>query len=193
MAMIAPPDEVFIEPIGRVLTGEEYDALPENSRRELVDGVIHIMASPRAWHQRVKIGIYNVLNRLLPRDVALVEELEVRLADQLRRIPDLLVVRADGFDWQPNQVLPDQAVLAIEVVSPGSETHDRVLKPRQYGQAGIEHYWRVETLPDLVVHTFRLGDDATYVPTGVYKAGDVVNAPGLTWAQIPVDELLDEG
>lgn len=78
MAMIAPPDEVFIEPIGRVLTGEEYDALPENPRRELVDGVIHIMASPRAWHQRVKIGIYNVLNRLLPREVALVEELEVR-------------------------------------------------------------------------------------------------------------------
>lgn len=128
MTTMAPPsDEVFIEPIGEVLTAEEYDALPENPRRELVDGVIQ---------------------------------------------------------------------LAIEVVSRGSETADRFVKPRQYAKAGIEHYWRVETEPDIVVHTFRtfrLGDDATYVPTGVFKSGDVINAPGLRWAQVPVDDLVDEG
>jgi hypothetical protein len=35
-----------LEPIGQVLTPEEYDALPENSLREFVDGVVHVMATP---------------------------------------------------------------------------------------------------------------------------------------------------
>lgn len=189
MVMAPAQEEVFIEPVGEVLTGEEYDALPENPRRELVDGVIHMMATPRAWHQRVKSGLYHAFYRRRPSEVEIVEELEVRLAERLRRIPDVLVVRAEDFDWEASQLTPGQVVVAVEVVSVGSETDDRVVKPRQYAQAGIEHYWRVETVPDLVIHTFRLGDGA-YVPTGVFKAGDVVNAPGLGWAQVPVDELI---
>jgi hypothetical protein len=68
-------------------------------------------------------------------------------------------------------------VLAIEVVGTGSQTADRYEKPSQYAQVGIEHYWRMETDPDLVVSSFRLGDQARYVPTGVFKIGDIVNAP----------------
>jgi Uma2 family endonuclease len=186
----AASDEAYVEPIGQVLTAEEYDALPENPRRELVDGVIHVMATPRAWHQRVKIALYNALARLQPREVEVVEELEVRLADRLRRNPDVLVVQASGFDWQASKVLPRQVVLAVEVVNSGSESEDRILKPRQYARAGIEHYWRVETEPEIVVHTYRLGDEGTYVQTGIFKSGDVVNAPGLTWAQVPVEDLV---
>lgn len=33
----------------------------------------------------------------------------------------------------------------------------------------------METEPE-VVHTFRLGDDVAYVPTGVFKTGDVIKA-----------------
>lgn len=192
MTTVSVSDEVFIEPVGQVLTAEEYDALPENSRRELVDGVIRMMASPRAWHQRVKAALYNAFGRVVPEDVEVLMELEVRLTDLLRRIPDVLLVRADGFDWQQNQLLPGQVVLVVEVVRPGSETEDRLVKPPQYAQAGIEHFWRIEIDPELVVHTFRLGDDATYVPTGVFKAGDVINAPGLAWAQVPVDDLTQK-
>lgn len=31
-------EELFVEPIGRVLAAEDYDALPENPRRELLAG-----------------------------------------------------------------------------------------------------------------------------------------------------------
>src|SRR5215475_13196203 len=48
-----------LEPIGRVLTPEEYDALPENSLRELVDGVIQMMATPTPLHQDVAIALRN--------------------------------------------------------------------------------------------------------------------------------------
>jgi Uma2 family endonuclease len=61
--MAIPPT---FEPIGQVLTPEEYDALPENSRRELVDGVVHVMATPTPWHQQITIALFNALARLAP-------------------------------------------------------------------------------------------------------------------------------
>lgn len=51
----------------------------------------------------------------------------------------------------------------------------------------------METGPELVVHTYRLGDEAAYVPTGVFKSGDVIAAPGLNWARVEVAELTEEG
>lgn len=98
-----------------------------------------------------------------------------------------------GFDADTPRVLPSQVVLAVEVVSRGSESTDRDVKPREYAAAGIEHYWRVEIDPEIVVNTFRLGDRATYVQTGVFSGDDVVAAPGLSWARLAVSELADEG
>lgn len=182
-----------LEPIGQVLTPEEYDALPENSLRELVDGVVHVMATPTPWHQDVKIALVNALRRYTPETLRVTSEIEVRLDGLLRRNPDVLVVYGEGFDRRSPRLRPEQVVLAVEVVSPGSESTDREVKPREYGQAGIEHFWRIEIDPQIVVHTFRLGDRGIYVPTGVYTRGDVLAAPGLTWAKVAVTDLYEDG
>jgi Uma2 family endonuclease len=102
-----------------------------------------------------------------------------------------MVVAAAGYEKRACRVLPEHVVLAVEVVSPGSESTDREVKPREYAEAGIEHYWRVEIDPEIVVHTFRRGDHG-YVETGVFSAGDTVRAPGLLWAEVPVDDLANE-
>jgi Uma2 family endonuclease len=181
----------ILEPIGQVLSPEEYDALPENSRRELVDGVIQMMATPTPYHQDVANALRNALSELRPDDVRVTGEVEIRLAGPLRRNPDALVVRAEGYDRRVPRLVPTQVVLAVEVVSPGSESTDRAVKPCEYAEAGIEHFWRVETEPRIAVHTFRRGDHG-YVETGVFTAGDTLRAPGLLWAAVEVDELTVE-
>lgn len=37
----------------------------------------------------------------------------------------------------------EDLVLAVEVVSPESESRDRDTKPHKYAQAGIQHFWLV--------------------------------------------------
>jgi len=111
---------------------------------------------------------------------------------ELRRIPDVVVLRRSAYRRDRNQCLPADVVLVVEVVSPGSESTDRILKPIEYARAGIEHYWRVEISPEIVVNTYRLGESSSYQSTGVLDAGDVVRAPGLSWARVAVGELADE-
>ncbi|WP_240805724.1 Uma2 family endonuclease [Streptomyces sp. A1547] len=43
--------------------------------------------------------------------------------------------------------------LIVELVSPGNKTMDRTFKPMLYAEAGIEHYWRLESdqAPRLIV------------------------------------------
>jgi Uma2 family endonuclease len=180
-----------LEPIGQVLTPEEYDALPENSLREFVDGVVHVMATPCPLHQDVAFALRNALSRLRPADLRVTGEVEVRLTDSLRRNPDVVVVHARDYDRRVPRLLPEQVLLAVEIVSPGSESTDREVKPWEYARAGIPHYWRVEITREIVVHTFRLGDRG-YVESGVFARGDTISPPGLLWARVEVDKLGEE-
>jgi Uma2 family endonuclease len=180
------------EPIGQVLTAEEYDALPENPRRELVDGVVNVMATPTPWHQEIVDALKAALVRLAPDHLRVTREIEVRLDDLIRRNPDVLVVRSAGFSRRVPYLRTEQVVLAIEVVSPGSESTDRVVKPNQYARYGIPHYWRIETSPDIVIHTYQLGAGNKYTHTGSFDEEAIVAAPGLDWADIHVADLVEE-
>ncbi len=57
----------------------------------------------------------------------------------------VVVYRADTIDIMPAR--PEHILLVVEVVSPGSETTDRIVKAEQYARAGISYYWRVEQPP----------------------------------------------
>ncbi len=176
------------EPIGQILTAEEYDALPENRYRELVDGVIQVMATPNGRHQYIASELRHALDRLGRPRFRAIEAIEIRLEGVMRRIPDLVIVPAEHYDSDRSRYWPHQVLLAVEVVSPGSETLDRREKPAEYAEAGIPFFWRIEQTPDLVVHAFRLRGER-YQPTGEFRPGDTVLVEGLEWAGVQVSDL----
>jgi Uma2 family endonuclease len=178
------------EPIGQILTAEEYDALPENRYRELVDGVIQVMATPNGRHQYIAGRLWHTLDQVGRPRFRAIEAMELRLDAVHRRIPDLLVVPAKHYDGQRSQYRPHQVLLAVEVVSPGSETLDRRMKPVEYAEAGVSFFWRVEQKPTVVVHAFRLGSTG-YQAAGEFGPGDTVLVEGLEWAAVQVAELED--
>jgi Putative restriction endonuclease len=87
----------------------------------------------------------------------------------VRRAP-----RAGRTVW----IEPSDILLIVEIVSPGSVELDRYLKPVEYSQANVRHFWRVERDGPATVHMFGLGvgsDGApTYVPRTVVLLEDLL-------------------
>jgi hypothetical protein len=113
-------------------------------------------------------------------------DFDVRLQDVplTNRRPDVVVYRADSIDITPTR--PEHVLLVVEVVSPGSETTDRIVKLDQYARAGIAFYWRVELTASAipVVYTYLL-DPASRR----YREADVFT--GLVKASAPFPVEID--
>ncbi|GCD43379.1 hypothetical protein GKJPGBOP_03060 [Streptomyces paromomycinus] len=96
------------------------------------------------------------------------------------------VHRAGPIDLTPTR--PDHVLLVVEVVSPGSETTDRVVKVNQYAEARIPFYWRVEQAATgvPVIYTYVL-DPATRA----YRDGEMFT--GVIKAAAPFSVAVDLG
>jgi Uma2 family endonuclease len=157
-----------------------------DARFELLDGEVLMMAPATHWHHEVVDILKHALRRIAPQPVVIVAEMGVDLGHTVPE-PDVLVVsraavKSDSLVFQPADVH-----LAIEVVSPGTTTKDRTLRPVQYAGAGITCFWRVENQDDaMVVYTFELLPEGGYAPTGVFHSRVKLDRP------FPIDIELPE-
>ncbi|SDG94132.1 Endonuclease, Uma2 family (restriction endonuclease fold) [Lentzea fradiae] len=147
------------------MTLDEWDAMPEDKTLELVDGVLHVVPAAVPMHQKAQSRLDNWLDEQLPQSLVSYQDVDVVIDSSDRptvRKPDIVVVTAEAADRNPKRFDAADVVLAVEIVSPGSERIDRVTKPTQYAKAGIAHYWLVELGDPISLTAFELVD-------GVYK------------------------
>lgn len=141
-------------------TVHDLDQLPDsNVRYELTDGALTVSPSPSSRHQALCIHLGAELDRVAPEGHAVTGAVEIRLAEQLTRIPDVLIVCSEdpGRHW----FAPHEVEVACEVESPTSHVEDRITKPALYAKFGIPHYWRVD-LESRQVVCYELGEGSTY-------------------------------
>jgi Uma2 family endonuclease len=154
------------------ITAQQYDSWSEEQCAgiEVVDGMVVVSPSASKRHNRLARILANALDSAAGPGWNADTDFDVRLQDVplTNRRPDVVVYRADSIDTTPAR--PEHVLLVAEVVSPGSETTDRIVKVEQYARAGIAFYWRIEQAPAVVplVYTYLL--DAA---TGRYREGDV--------------------
>ena len=157
-----------------------------DARFELLDGEVLMMAPATYWYHEVVDILKHALRRIAPQSVLVATEMGVDLGHTVPE-PDVLVVsraavKSDSLVFQPSDVY-----LAIEVVSPGTTTKDRTLRPVQYAGARIKCFWRVENQDDaMVVYTFELLPEGSYAPTGVFHSRVKLDRP------FPIDIELPE-
>ncbi|MEU8529098.1 Uma2 family endonuclease [Streptomyces sp. NPDC048629] len=162
-------------------TADDLDRLPNlPPHTELIDGSLVLVSPQTAFHALTMRLLENALLALAPDSVNVIREMSVRLDGRNRPEPDILVFRSDAYRG-PHQTffLPEDVVLAIEVVSADSEDRDREVKPRKYAEADIPHFWRVEENVGLpVVYVFELEPGtSSYVPTGIFHDRLKVSVP----------------
>ncbi|MFI5960114.1 Uma2 family endonuclease [Cryptosporangium sp. NPDC051539] len=171
------------------VTAKQYDSWSEEQCAgiEIVDGMVVVNPCPSKRHNRLVKILAVALEAAAGPDWNADFDFDVRLQDVplTNRRPDVVVYRADTLDVMPAR--PEHLLLVVEVVSPGSETTDRIVKAEQYARSGISYYWRVEQPPAgvRVVCTYVL-DPATKA----YRDGEVFFA-GLVEATAPFPIKVD--
>jgi Uma2 family endonuclease len=158
-----------LPPIGGWTT-DDLDELPEDGhRRELIDGVLIVPPSPSYLHQGMAGLLHVALAAGCPEEFVVTQGVEVRVNTRRSLIPDVLVVSSEAAARLPSKFSPHEVLLAIEIVSPGSQTLDRFAKPALYAEAGIPFYWRIETFDGIEVHTHRLDQtNRVYIENGLF-------------------------
>lgn len=159
---------------------EDLVDLPEETRGyELLEGTLLVNPPPGGPHQRVSWVLTGALRAAETPGLMVVQELGVRLPDNTLFIPDILVATGDAVMANRSGILdPADVALAVEIMSPGSKTADRVTKPAVYAQAGIPSFWRVELEGGPAIFAYRLERDH-FVEVGSARPGEhlVVNEP----------------
>ncbi|MER5337648.1 Uma2 family endonuclease [Micromonospora sp. NPDC002717] len=72
-----------------------------------------------------------------PDDHDVTQGVEVRISRPRSFLPDVLVTTSAAARRQPSRYEPHEVVLTAEIVSPSTQSIDRVLKPALYAQAGM--------------------------------------------------------
>jgi Uma2 family endonuclease len=170
------------------ITAEEYESWSEEQCDgiEIVDGMIVVSPSASKRHNRLARILANALDAAAGQDWNADTDFDVRLQDVplTNRRPDVVVYRADTIDIAPTR--PEHVLLVVEIVSPGSETTDRIVKLDQYARSGIPFYWRVElTATGIPVVYSYLLDSASRR----YRDGEVFT--GLVKATVPFSIDID--
>ncbi|MBP2403649.1 Uma2 family endonuclease [Streptomyces syringium] len=139
---------------------------------ELVDGGITVRGRTKLWHDCVRGKLLRELEQAMPDNCAVNVERCVMLDENNVRKPDVVVFDATDLDiFAVECTSVDRVRLAVEVVSTGSKSEDRIRKPALFAEAKVPHYWRIELESDrrLAVHEFWLPvDSRSYIPAPMH-------------------------
>lgn len=131
-------------------TLDDYYALPDDRRVELIDGVFHDMAAPSFMHQLILGQLFRLFSDCVEQHDPLSCEVfmapcDVRLdKDNFTMVqPDLMVLcgRQDYLHMNRLEGAPD---LAVEILSSSTRSRDMILKLYKYEKAGVREYWIVD-------------------------------------------------
>jgi Uma2 family endonuclease len=177
---------------GTPLSLAEYLDLPEETRAEIVDGVVRPMSRERRVNRYVRWRLAAALEVMAPPGFRVIEDEPIVLGREpaWTRIPDVSVLRPDpSDDGSTNNSPVSQLLLAVEVVSPTTCSADLREKPVEYGLTGVPAYWTIDLSDGIAVTVHRL-DDGVHVPAARFARGERVADPAAAWATVEVTPLL---
>lgn len=143
-------------------TVEDYRALPDERRVELIDGYIYDMAAPTTFHQLMAGELYRqIANFILDYKGActpFISPVDVQLDNDEKTMiqPDVVIV------CNPEQIVRRNILGApdfvLEVISPGTSRRDYIIKLAKYENAKVREYWVVDPYKKRVLVYFFKGE-----------------------------------
>ncbi|MBI2885876.1 MAG: Uma2 family endonuclease [Chloroflexi bacterium] len=171
-------------------TVRDYVATPVDKRYELLEGELLVAPSPPPNHQRITRRLLRWLSEFVEqRNLGEVFDapLDVILSDYDVLQPDVLFISKERAGIIRDRIYgaPD---LVVEVLSPGTEERDRVLKRTIYARYGVREYWLVDPQQESV-EVLALEPEG-FVLAAIYHAGEALTSPVLEGLALAVEPLF---
>ncbi len=172
-------------------TLEDYLALPDEQRVELIDGVFYVMFSPSIPHQLISGELYRIISNHIRESggncIPFIAPADVQLDCDNRTIvqPDVFIVcDRTKLDHARSYGAPD---MIIEVLSPSTKKKDMFIKLNKYQNADVREYWMIDLKNErIIVYQFERDDLVTIygfsdsVPVGIYDGELQINFKEIT-------------
>lgn len=129
-------------------TLDDYYALPEDQRVELIDGVFYEMLAPRSVHQLLCGEIFHRLMMHIRENkgkcIPLISPIDVQLDCDDRTMVEPDVVVLCDRNKLTEKVIYGAPDFVVEILSPSTRRKDISTKLMKYTQAGVREYWVVD-------------------------------------------------
>ena len=137
-----------LQPQPKIITLEQYEALPEDVRVEVFEGIAYDMASPSEIHQTISTELTTILNNYIKSKKGSCRvfhaPFDVKLNENPLTIvqPDLMIIcDRNKLDGKRCNGAPD---FIIEIASPNNASDDYIRKSFYYKNYGVREYWIVD-------------------------------------------------
>ncbi len=134
---------------------QDYYALQDDVRVELIDGAFYEMPVPTTGHQRSMGKLWSQIQKYIddnggdcevffaPVDVKLDQDNKTMVQPDVMIVCDPDKVKDWGIEGAPDFV--------IEVLSPSTKRKDMYIKAAKYSESGVKEYWMVDLEKERVI------------------------------------------
>ncbi|NMB13383.1 MAG: Uma2 family endonuclease [Firmicutes bacterium] len=177
-------------------TYEDYLQLPEEPgyRFEILQGFLVREPSPSVCHQRI---LRELVRQLLsffddfdPAGELFFAPLDLTLTRSNVLQPDILFVSGNRQEIILQGRIDGPCDLVVEILSPTTQSRDRIYKTEIYCQAGIPHYWIVDP-EENTLEAFVLKAD-TYALIATGKPGERFCHPDFPGMELDMDRVFHQ-
>ncbi len=152
-------------------TIDDYLALPDDVRYELIDGELIRMESPTRTHQSIAGYLFHRIYSFIEENggscTPYIAPLDVQLDKDNRTMvqPDVMIVC--DHDVETDKRLFGAPDFVAEILSPSTRSKDMIVKLHKYMEAGVREYWIVDPDKDIVI-TYLFGEEENNLSFSVY-------------------------
>lgn len=182
----------------KTYTYEDLLEMDEDKRYELIDGKLYLMGAPVTIHQLLlgELGVQFISYLKGKECKAIMSPIDVRLdapkrGNKARYVvqPDLVVIcDKEKIDKKGIIGSPD---LAIEILSPSTKQHDKLVKFNIYQHYKVKEYWIID-IEEQIVYPYILNDEGVYTLPRMYEITEDIKVNVLDNLTISLKEFWKE-
>lgn len=165
---LTPSGPSLKPPIKRVTFDEYLDWLTEETKADLIDGVIYMQSPPADIHERIFVFLIGILNAFVVRKrlgIVRGSRTTLKFSEANGTQPDIVFMSNTSRNRVHPYYLEGAPEVIVEILSPSTRKLDRGKKMTLYAKYGALEYWQID--PDGQVTEFFQNHNGAWLPMPV--------------------------